>query len=46
MERVWHVSARDNWRGGSVFPRKPGPFARAGTDGGRNLAVELDPFLR
>lgn len=48
MERVWHVGARDNWRGGSVFPRKLGPFIRAGADAGRDLVVGqwgLIPFF-
>lgn len=48
MERAWHVGARDHWRGGSVFPRKLGPFIRAGADGGRELVVGqwgLIPFF-
>jgi putative SOS response-associated peptidase YedK len=28
IERAWHVGARQPWRGGEVFPRKPGPFIR------------------
>ena len=48
IERVWHVGARDHWRGGSVFPRSRGPFIRAGADGTRQLVVGqwgLIPFF-
>lgn len=48
LERTWQVGARDHWRGGSVFPRKLGPFVRASADGGRELVVGqwgLIPFF-
>ena len=48
IERVWHVGARDSWRGGSVFPRKPGPFIRSDSAGERQLVVGqwgLIPFF-
>ena len=48
IERTWHVGARDPWRGGSVFPRKLGPFIRAGSDGGREQVIGqwgLIPFF-
>lgn len=48
MERAWHIGARDHWRGGSIFPRKLGPFVRAAANGGRDLVVGqwgLIPFF-
>ena len=48
IERVWHVGARDAWRGGSVFPRKAGPFIRSDSAGERQLVVGqwgLIPFF-
>jgi len=42
IERFWHVGRRNQWRGGSVFPRGPGPFiraARGATEPTRELAV-------
>jgi putative SOS response-associated peptidase YedK len=33
MERYWHVGGRQPWRGGEVFPRKPGPFIRRAHEG-------------
>ena len=39
LERVWHVGARDHWRGGSVFPRKLGPFVRVGAYGARETVI-------
>ena len=47
LERIWHVGARDHWKGGSVFPRKLGTFIRASADGSRELVVRqwgLIPF--
>lgn len=39
-ERYWHIGpGRGDWRGGEVFPRKPGPFIRRAEDGGRELIV-------
>lgn len=38
MEELWHVGGRDPWRGGGVYPKKPGPFIRA-TGGGRELVI-------
>ena len=28
MERYWHIGGRQPWRGGEIFPRRPGPFIR------------------
>lgn len=28
MERYWHIGARQPWRGGEIYPRRPGPFIR------------------
>ncbi len=39
MERAWHVCARDNLRGDSVFPRKLGQLIRVGAPGERALVV-------
>lgn len=38
MERLWHVGGREPWRGGGVYPKKPGPFIRA-AGGARELVV-------
>ena len=32
IERFWHIGRRNQWRGGDVFPRAPGPFIRAARD--------------
>lgn len=32
IERFFHVGARDTWRGGEVYPRRPGPFIRRAVD--------------
>lgn len=48
IERVWHVGSHDHWRGGGVYPRKLGPFVRAGADGSPHLVVGqwgLIPFF-
>jgi putative SOS response-associated peptidase YedK len=41
IERAWHVGARTPWRGGEVFPRRPGPFIRRANAVGheRELAI-------
>lgn len=40
MERYWHLGGRQPWRGGEVFPRKPGPFIRRARDGdGAELVI-------
>lgn len=42
MERYWHVGGRQPWRGGEVFPRRPGPFIRRQRDSaepGRELVL-------
>ena len=28
IERYWHVGAQQPWRGGEIYPRRPGPFIR------------------
>jgi putative SOS response-associated peptidase YedK len=33
LERYWHIGARQPWRGGEIFPRRPGPFIRRMRDG-------------
>ena len=40
IERHWHLGGRKPWRGGEVFPRRPGPFIRAAREGdGAELVV-------
>ena len=40
MERYWHVGAQQPWRGGEVYPRRPGPFIRRAREGdGAELVV-------
>lgn len=39
MERYWHLGGRQPWRGGEVFPRKPGPFIRRARDGDAELVI-------
>ena len=40
IERHWHLGGRQPWRGGEVFPRRPGPFVRTAREGdGAELVV-------
>ena len=40
IERYWHVGARQPWRGGEIYPRRPGPFIRRAREGaGAELVV-------
>ena len=32
IERQWHIGGRQPWRGGEIFPQRPGPFIRAARD--------------
>lgn len=40
IERQWHVGARQPWRGGEVYPRRPGAFIRRMRD-----SIESAPEL-
>jgi putative SOS response-associated peptidase YedK len=39
IERAWHLGRASPWRGGEVFPRKPGAFIRAARDDGESELV-------
>lgn len=39
MERYWHIGRHTPWRGGEIFPRKPGPFIRRGAGGDAELVI-------
>lgn len=32
IERYWHTGSRQPWRGGEIFPRRPGSFIRPARD--------------
>lgn len=32
IERYWQVGRQNTWRGGEIYPRKPGPFIRTARD--------------
>jgi putative SOS response-associated peptidase YedK len=38
MERYWQVGARQPWRGGEIYPRRPGPFIRRRHDASEAVA--------